>query len=416
MFDLHLTAEQLEIRETVRDFAQREMRPVALRPDRLEPFDKPLLIDVLGKASQMGLRTLALSEEAGGTGADNLTSCVVLEELAAGEVDIAAVLAQTSLLAHILFDELMTPAQRARFLPQFVEDHGYHLAFAGRDPEVGLAACYHRSRAAESQVQPTAVKQSNGDWVIDGVISFVPNAPIAKLFAVQVRTKSDALNTLLVSSDTPGLTVHEPGKVTGRSGSGDAPVIRWHHGAGAEVVFKNCRVPAHNLLGTEGHCPLASGAYWKRSAAQSAAVNLGIGKAAYEAAIDYAKLRRQGGRNIIEHQAIGTLLAEIAIKLEVARNMIWKAAWALDHPDAIADRAVSDLPLHHFARIFTSEMMREVTQSAAECFGAMGVMRDMPLQKYVNDALVFLHTGMSATAAKLLIAEALAGYERPMSV
>ena len=96
---------------------------------------RPLLIDALDKASQLGLRTLALSEEAGGAGADTLTCCIVTEELALGDPDIAAVLAQTSTLAHVLFDRLMTPEQRARFLPPFLADDRYHLAFAEHEPD-----------------------------------------------------------------------------------------------------------------------------------------------------------------------------------------------------------------------------------------------------------------------------------------
>jgi len=93
MYNLHLAPEQLEFRETVRDFVESEVKPAALNPKRLEPFEKPLLANLVDKAAQMGLRTLALSEEAGGAGADGLTSCIVMEELGAGDVDVAAVLA-----------------------------------------------------------------------------------------------------------------------------------------------------------------------------------------------------------------------------------------------------------------------------------------------------------------------------------
>ena len=140
-------------------------------------------------------------------------------------------------------------------------------------------------------------------------------------------------------------------------------------------------------------------------------MNLGIGRAAYEAALDYADLRVQGGRRIIEHQAIGTKLAEIAIKLEVARNAIWKAAFACDHPDAYADRSLADLPLQTVAEVFAAEAIFEAAKDAAEC-GAMGVMRDMPLQKYVHDARICLHSGHGTGDAKLRIAEALADYRR----
>ena len=420
MYDLHLTAEQLEFRDTLRDFVEREVKPAALHPDRLQPFEKPLLRDILGQASQMGLRTLALSEGAGGAGADSLTSCIVLEELAAGDVDVAVVLGQTAALGHALFDRWMTPAQRSRWLPEFMKDDQYHLAFAGLDPGAGIGWSYHRPLDVEDEAGLTAAKQGNGDWVINGAMPFVANAPIAGLFAVQVRTgpqKTDmsGLSTLLVPRDTPGLAVRDPIKAVGGSRPDGEAIIRWHHGTGAGVVFKDCRVPADHLLGAEGQCPFADGAQAARDVPQLAAINLGLGRAAYEAAVDYAKLRRQGARSIIGHQSIGVKLADSAIKLEVARNMIWKAAWVADHPEAVADRSVSELPLHVIARVFTAAAVHEITLDAAECFGAMAVMRDMPLQKYVHDGMVFLHSETGDNAAKLPITEAIAGYRRPLA-
>src|SRR6266513_2160613 len=122
MYNLHLSPEQLQIRDAVRQFVTREVKPRALAPVRLEARERPLLTDLLDEAARMGLRTLALSEDAGGAGADTLTCCIVCEELAAGDPDMAAVLAQTWTLAHILFDRLMTPDQRERFLPAFLAD------------------------------------------------------------------------------------------------------------------------------------------------------------------------------------------------------------------------------------------------------------------------------------------------------
>ena len=413
MYDLHLTSEQLEFRDTVRDFVDNEIKPVALHPDRLQPFEKPLLIDLVEKASQMGLRTLSLAEEAGGAGADGLTACIVLEELAAGDVDIAAVLGHTSFLGHALFDELLSPEQRTRFLKEFSEDDRYHLAFAGSDPGAGVGWVYHRAQLAEHGSELSAKKQTNGDWVINGNLSFVANAPIAKLFVVQVRTDpkktgASGMSTLLVPRDAPGLAIGGAPKATG-----DA--IRWHQGTGASVSFKDCKVAADHLVGKEGQSPLAGGSLLARAVPQMAAINLGLGRVAYEAAVEYAKIRRQGGRNIIEHQAIGTKLADCAIRLELARNMIWKAAWVADHPDAVADRSAPGLPLHTIARVYTAEAVNEVTLLAAECFGAMGVMRDMPLQKYVHDGFVFAHAEQTDDAAKLGIAEAIAGFERPLA-
>jgi alkylation response protein AidB-like acyl-CoA dehydrogenase len=403
MYDLTLTPEQLEFRETVRDFVENEVKPAALNPKRLEPFEKPLLREALDKASQMGLRALALPEDAGGAGADAQTICIVLEELGAGDVDVAMVLGQTATLARTLFGRHMSAAQRSRFLSKFTDDDGCHLAWAGREPGAGLGWSYHRP-AVDEGTDPVAVKQGN-DWVINGEVAFVANAPVAGLFAVQARTDPkktgmNGISTLLVPKGTAGLTVREPHKATGQS-------IRWHHGAGAGVVFKDCKAPADHLLGKEGQTPLA--AEHALGTVAAAAVNLGVARVAYDAAVDYARIRRQGGRNIIEHQAIGAKLSDCAIRLELARNMIWKAAWAIDHPEAGA----GGLPLHVIARVYTAEAAHEVTLLAAECFGAMGVMRDMPLQKHVHDAMVFLHSADSDGAAKLAIAEAIAGYQRP---
>ena len=400
MYNLHLSPEQLEIRDTVRDFVTREIKPVALKAERLDLGDRSLLTDLLDQASQMGLRSLALSEERGGAGADALTACIVTEELAAGDADIAAVLSESSRLAHLLFDRAMNDAQRDALLPKFLGGDRYHLAFAdhegGTDTRLGVN--YHRPASAAAAVKTSAVK-SGGDWIVNGVKDCVANAPVAGLFAVLVEIPGRGANVLLVPADAPGVSVHAHDKA-------------WLHGACGEVTFKDCRVPAGNLLG-DGAAALLTGADAPgRGNPLAQALNLGIGRAAYEAALDYAHLRVQGGRPLIEHQAIATKLAETAIRLEVARTAVWQAAWAFDHPEAIADRSLSDLPLQTIAQVFTSEMVMKAAKDAAEIFGAMGVMRDMPLQKYIHDARVCQHSGDGNTDAKLRIAEELAGYRR----
>ncbi len=405
MYDLHLTPEQIEFRDTVRDFVEREVKPVALHPDRLQESGPHMLSEQLGQASRMGLRRLALSEASGGAGADILTSCIVMGELAVGDVGITAALAETSTLAHVLFDEMMTPAQRDRFLPQFVDDDSYHLAFAAHAPDVDTEWCYHRPSVTKAGGKLTAVRQSNGAWVINGVTEFVANAPIAKLMAVEVQTdgKTSGMNgirTFLVPRNAPGLTVQE---------SGEFPA--WYHGVRGTLIFKDCRIPTSNLLGEQ-----AAGIRTRSvggGALQWDAINLGVGRAAYEAALAYAKLRVQGGRRIIEHEGVGMLLADMAVRLEAGRNMIWQAAWAADHPDAYANRSLPDLPLPLLTNAFISEIAYEVAVKASEVFGAMGILRDMPLHKYVHDAQIFLYSGNGNTAAKLRIAEALADYQRP---
>jgi alkylation response protein AidB-like acyl-CoA dehydrogenase len=390
MYDLRLSPEQLQIRDTVRDFVAEVIKPLALKPERMEARARPLLVEALDQASEMGLRTLALSEEQGGAGADNLTCCIVTEELAVGDPDVAAVLAQTSTLAQALFDRVMTAEQRARFLPTFLAQQRYHLALAEHeaDRDAALGINYHRPQVSRAPFKTAAARAGDG-WVVNGGKDAVVGASLAALFVVRASIGENGVATLLVPRDTPGLSVIE---------AEAAPRAR--HGACGALAFDDCRVPGENVLGAESGLVAEAG----RQIPQDQALNLGIGRAAYEAALDYAQLRTQGGRPIIEHQAI-----------EVARAAIWQAAWASDHPEAFADRSLPDLPLTTIAAVFTSETIYRAAKDAAECFGAMGVMRDMPLQKYVHDALVCLHSGAGNGDAKLRIAEALARYRRPAS-
>ena len=397
MYDLHLSEEQLAIRDTVRDFVAEEIAAAAIHPDRLEPFDPPLPVEFIDKAAELGLRTLALSEDVGGAGADTLTCCLVAEELAAGDTDVAAVLAQTALVGGLLFGQLTNDEQRARLMPAFLEDNSYHLALAdgeaGTDTSLGIN--YHRPRDGADALATTAVQGADGTWVVNGAKSRVANAPIAKLIAVTASTEATESGTvmLLVSADAAGLEVSEVNRDGG-----------WYHGSCGDVVLSDCQVPAENMLepgdvaGQLENNPVAC------------AINLGVARAAYAAAVDYAGIRVQGSRPIIEHQAIGGKLAEVAINLEVARSIIWQAAWAADHPDAVGDGSLSDLPQATIARVASSQMLYRAAKDAAECFGAMGVMRDMPLQKYIHDTRMFLHTGAGNDDAKLAIAEALAGF------
>jgi alkylation response protein AidB-like acyl-CoA dehydrogenase len=394
MYSLHLSAEQLEFRDMIRDFVAQEVKPVAIKSERLEPFEQPLLVDLMDQASQMGLRTMALSEDNGGAGADNLTSCIVAEELAVGDVDIAAVLAETSALSHVLFDQLMTPAQRERFLPAFTSDDRFHLAYANREPEsdTRIGVAYHQKRT-EGGIATKAARGPNGDWVINGAKSSVANGPVAKLFIVSAQADVDGktgTRLFVIPADAAGLTVREMPQAK-----------RAFHGIGGDLTLWDCRVPADNLL--KGSSALDAGRVTE------SAINLGIGRAAYEAALDYAGIRVQGGKRIVEHQATATKLADIAISLDVARNSVWRAAYAADHPDAISDRSLPDLPLAAMARVFTSTAVYRAAKDAAELFGAMGVMRDMPLQKYIHDAYICLRAGDGNADAKLRIAETLAG-------
>ncbi|MGD0023375.1 MAG: acyl-CoA dehydrogenase family protein [Xanthobacteraceae bacterium] len=403
MFSLKLSPEQIEIRRTVRQFAEKEIKPIALARDREEDFDKRFPWHVLAKAEKLGLRTLALSENKGGGGADALTDCIVAEELATADVGVAATLNHTSDLARLFFDHYMTDEQRDRLLPAFLSDERFHLAIAGHEPDTDLGWAYHRPNIDRTGYRTTAVRHGD-DWIINGTKNFITNAPIAKLILVQVQTGlkrggMSGVSMIFVERNTPGLTVYEHDKVGRRLGSN------------GEIVFENCRVPAANMV-SGSKDPLTQRMTQGRARPRFQALNLGIGRAAYEAALDYARMRVQGGRPIIEHQTVAMRLADMAIALEQARSLIWQAAWAADHLDAYQDGSLPDLPLQLITKVATSETVFRVATDAAQIFGGMGVMRELPMQKYVRDALIFLHSEHTNDVARLKIAEHLAGWQR----
>jgi alkylation response protein AidB-like acyl-CoA dehydrogenase len=410
MYDLHLSPEQLEFRDAIRDFVEREVKPAATDPKRLEPFEKPLMTDYLDQLSQMGLRGLALPEEAGGAGADLLMQCLLLEEIAAGDVDLGMVLGETALLARAVHGA-MNDAQRSRWLPKFEADDRFHLALIARDESALRAWSYHQAvpEEADAAGEPEIVAVRDGaGWTIDGLAPFVANAPVAGLFIVQAKIDgAPGTVTVLLGRDAKGLEI-DAGLPAFAAGGERA---RWSHGAMASVVLNGCKAGADDVIAADAAHRLVAGLNARRLV-QTAAVNVGVARAAHEAAVDYAKMRWQGGRHIVEHQAIGMKLADVAIQLEAARALVHKAAWIADHPDAVAERHVSDLPWHVVARTFTAQALHRATLESAECFGAMGVMRDMPLQKYVHDTLVMQHAADCDLAAPLAVAEAVAGYAR----
>lgn len=401
MYNLHLSEEQLAIRDMLRDFVSSEIHPAAIDPARLEPFDPPLPSGMISAASALGLRSLSLPEDEGGAGADTLTRCLVAEELAAGDTDVAAVLAETAVLAGDLFGTMMNDEQRAAFLPAFVEDEDFHLALAARESgdQPALGGDYHRPR--EVPEPATTAKADGEEWVIDGTKVRVSNAPLAKLFVVTANT-DNVPAALLVPSGTPGLTVTE----TPRAGG-------WYHGAMGDVELRGCRVPAGNLLtsGNRDFAALYGAGSVLTGRPEGQAINVGVARAALEAAIDYAKLRVQGSRPIIEHQAIGEKLASVAAKVELVRGAVWRAAWDADNPGGRSDGSLSDLPHALISQVAAADLLHRAARAAAECFGAMGVMRDMPMQKYIHDTRVFRHSGGGVDDARLRLAEALAGFD-----
>jgi alkylation response protein AidB-like acyl-CoA dehydrogenase len=408
MFEPRIATEQAEIQEAIRDFARHEIMPAVLKSEHLEDLSCPLPLELVEKASGLGLRTLTLPESQGGAGAGILTCCIAMEELGAGDAGIASTLAQTAMLGRALFDGALTDEQSARFLPLFQSDDQFHLAYISDTDDPDRELAYHSDRSHAGPNGVDAVRQSNGDWVLDGASRVGNNVPVAKLTIVEIIVGDGSRVALMVTPDMPGLKI-EANDVLVRGAVEGVLSRRWVHGTSGRLIFSECRIPAANVLLQPGN-ELSNAGRAAGGSPVFSAINLGVGRSAFEAAVDYAKLRVQGGRRIVEHQAIGDILSSCAIKLEAARNLVWKAAWAFDQPEIASQAGFSGSTLQHMAKVFTAEAVHEVSLKSAECFGAMGVMLDMPLAKYVRDARIFLHWGRSNTVSRFRIAETLAGF------
>jgi len=342
-----------------------------------------------------------------------LTSFIVHQELAEGDIGLAATFAQTSELARLLFNDALTSSQRDRWLPRFLTDHQYHIASTEWpwDPLAG-GLNYHRPFVVEESIGISAQQRDDGDWVLDGGCPFVPNAPVAQLYVVQARgpnppTERVDQHIFLVDREAAGLSVQElNGEVDSLADTGSRT---WFHGRAGRVKLDAVRVSSDSRIDVARLSSAWRGSGRCTGRSLRDALNLGVGRAAYEEALEYAKVRVQGGRRIIEHEAVGTILADIAIRLEVATNMAWKTAWSADHPEHEASSR--GLPLPSVSKVYISQAVYEATLLAAECFGAMGVMRDMSMPHHVHAARLFL-TEFSNSTAKLEVAEAIAEYQR----
>ena len=375
--EFSLNEEQLHWRDIARDFANRVIKPDVLRRDRLPTAAERIPWDWIREASELGLRTLGVPQEFGGAGAGIATMCVVGEELAVGDLGFAVIMDQCWKTSH-LFSDAMTPEQQQRFIPPFVADPEATTAIGITEEGVGSDhQGYYDS--PDIAMHMSAVRDGD-EYVLNGTKRYISNGSMARLYFIVART--DMSKTIgeggavfVVPYDTPGFRAgffHE------KSSQRLATNGTFH--------LEDCRVPASNLLVGEGMLAELRSKYLPGSKAEAAATVLGVGRAAYEYALDYAKKRVQGGKPIVEHQAVAMMLGRMAMLLDAARLQIWKAAW-------LADSHNPDARVHGLlAKVNASEAAFETCRLAAEVLGGAGIMYDHPVEKYLRDAASFLHS------------------------
>ncbi|NPV58165.1 MAG: acyl-CoA dehydrogenase [Actinobacteria bacterium] len=353
-----LSEEQKAITKVAHEFAEKEIRPVAAEYDEEEKYPEQFI----EKAFKAGMTYLYVPEEYGGQGMDFLTACLVNEELSWGCCGFATILGANGLGVTPLL-VAGTEEQKEKYLSDLTSRPSL-AAMALTEPDAGSDA---------AGVKTSAVR--DGDvYVLNGTKCFISNGGIADLTTVYAVTDPSkgvrGLSCFLVPKGNPGISGGKKERKMGVRAS-----------VTSEVILSDCRVPVEDRLGEEGEGFKIAMKTLDKARVNVASNSVGIARAAFEAAVDYAKQRVQFGRPIAENQAIQFMLADMSMEIEAARLMYMKAAW-LETQGANFTREAA------YAKTFCSDMAMRVTTDVVQVFGGYGYMRDYPVEKYMRDAKI----------------------------
>jgi butyryl-CoA dehydrogenase len=354
-----LTDEQRQIRDAVRDFAQRELAPHAAAWDREHRFPREAL-RALGKLGALGI---VVPEAYGGAGLDYVSLALVMEEIAAGDGATSTIVSvQNSVVCGPIL-KFGDEAQKARYLPPLARGE-WIGCFCLSEPQAGSDAAAITTRA-----------ERRGDrYRISGVKQFITsgaNADIAIVFAVtDPGAGKKGISAFIVETKTPGYVVAHIEDKLGQRASDTA-----------QIVFEHCEVPAANRLGGEGDGYRIALANLEGGRIGIASQAVGMARAALDAAVAYAREREAFGKPIAEHQAVNFRLAGMATQVEVARQMAWHAA-------ALRDAGEPCLKEASMAKLFASEMAERVCSDAIQIHGGYGYVADFPVERIYRDVRV----------------------------
>ena len=372
-----LDADQQLIRETLRAFARERLAPGAAQRDRDHAFPA----DLLQELAALGTWGMAVPEQWGGPGLDYVSLAIAIEEIAAGDGAISTILSvQNSLVCGIL-NKYGSDAQKERWLKGAAT--GELLGcFCLTEPHVGSDAAAIKTRATR-----------DGDsWVLNGVKQFITSgkhAQIAIVFAVtEPAAGRKGISCFCVPTDTPGYVVARIEEKLGQ-----------HASDTAQILFENCRVPADCLIGAEGDGYRIALSNLEAGRIGIAAQAVGMARSALEAAVQYAREREAFGKPIAEHQAVAFRLADMATRIEVARQMVWHAA-------ALRSAGAPCLKEASMAKLFASEMAEQVCSDAIQIHGGYGYVSDFPVERIYRDVRVCQIYEGASDIQRLVIARA----------
>ena len=358
--DFELTDEQELIRNTVREFAEAELAPVAGEVDRNHRFPA----EVIPKMAELGLMGMPWPEKVGGAGADYVSYLIALEEVARGCATTSVIMTAHTTLATSPIVKFGTEAQKDKYL--FDMASGRRLgAFALTEPAAGTDAAAGTC---------TAILKGDS-YVLNGSKIFISNAPYAEIYIVFAKTDPDApgtrgMSAFIVERDTPGFTVGEAEHKLGIRGSSTPP-----------LYFADCHIPKDALLGGEGNGFKVAMQTLDGGRVGIGAQALGIAQAALDAAVAYAKERVQFGKPIASLEAIQWMIADMATEIDAARLLVYRAASCVDNQRPYSTEGA-------MAKLFASETATRVTGKAIQIHGGYGYTESYPVERNYRDAKI----------------------------
>jgi short/branched chain acyl-CoA dehydrogenase len=354
--DFTLNDEQLAIRDTCREFAEQEIKPLAERMDASGEFPYALI----RKMAELGLLGLPFPEEYGGAGADFLSYCLAIEEIARADVSVGVTLEAHTSLGATPFYLFGSQEQRERFLTPLAR--GEQLwAFGLTEPEAG----------SDSGGTQTRAELRDGQWHINGSKAFITNAGTAMTGGVTITAvtgqRADGhkeITNIIVPKGIPGYSIGKPYKKMGWKASDTRP-----------LSFEDCAVPEENILGQRGEGFKQFMQILDGGRIAMAALSVGLAQACLDEALSYAKERKQFGQPISKFQATQFKLADMDMEIELARLMYYKAAWL--HMQGKPYRREASM-----AKLFASETAKRAADQAVQIHGGYGFMDEYPVSRY----------------------------------
>ena len=357
MLNFDLTEEQQMIKKMIREFADEVVAPGAIDRDRTKEFP----VEIFKQLSEMGMMGLPFSEEYGGGDADTVSFAIVTEELSRACASTGITYSAHISLGGAPLNLFGTEEQKHKYLTPICTGESFG-AF-------GLTESNAGSDAGGTQ---TTAKLDGDDYVINGSKMFITNASYAKHLAITAITGNEGgnkeISAIIVPTDAEGFTVIDNYEKMGLNASNTT-----------ELVLENVRVPKENLLGVQGNGFRQFLVTLDGGRIGIGAMALGIAQAAFDRALRYSKERKQFGKAISEFQITQFKLADMAMKIELARNMVYKAAWLKDQGRPFSKEA-------SMCKLYASEIAMEVASEAIQIHGGYGYMKEYEVERYMRDA------------------------------